>query len=78
MLFKSLIFEYEMFRVKFFWELTYYICCPFVTDDLLVSWSGAPSLKNGEPPLNSDVKAPFADAPVLLPEDPNGFVPLVS
>ena len=31
------------------------------------------SLKNGEPPLRSEVIAPLAEIPVLLPDDPNGF-----
>ena len=36
------------------------------------------SLKNGEPPLKSEVMPPFADMPVLLPEEPNCFAPVYS
>lgn len=47
--------------------------CPFLIDDFEVSRSLLLSLKKGEPPLRSDVMAPLAEMPVLLPEDPKGF-----
>lgn len=44
-------------------------------EDFDVSCSLLPSLNRGEPPLSSDVMAPFAEIPVLFPDDPKGLEP---
>ena len=73
----SFILEYETFLFKFFYEFTCGTFYPFIAEDNAVSCS-LPSFKNGEPALRSDVIAPFAEAPVLLPDEPKGLAPVDS